>query len=201
MNVVTVYINGVEYKLKGNEDLEYLKEIAAHVDNRIRYILRSNDKLDTCSASILTAINSLDEMLKMEQEIEDLKKQLKEGEEKVTLKDKKIDEINKNLKLLQGYNDELLNRLENDKKEIAIKEKSEEVKMLKEQVLNLEKQAKETLRSLKDFKAINKELKFSLQSERYKVLDLNEKLLESNMLLAKEKSQRAPYLKKSIKKD
>lgn len=201
MNVVTVTINGVEYKLKGNENLEYLKEIADHVDNRVRYILRSNDKLDTCSASILTAINCVDEMLKMEMDIENLKKDIKEEEEKQALKDKEIRELNKNLKLLQGYNDELLNRLENDKKETELKEKNEEVKKLKEQVTTLEKQSKEAVKSLKDFKTINKELKFSLQSERYKVLDLNQKLMDSNILLAKEKSQRAPYLKPSMKKD
>lgn len=201
MNVVTVTINGVEYKLKGNEDIKYLKEIADHVDNRIRYILKSNEKLDTCSASVLTALNSMDEMMKMEIDIENYKKKIKEAEEKETLKDKEIKELNKNLKLLQGYNDELLNRLENDKKETEIKEKSEEIKKLKEQVSILEKQSKEALTTVKDYKAVNKELKFSLQSERYKVLDLDQKLMESNLLLAKERSEKAPYLKHSMKKD
>nr|WP_278001134.1 cell division protein ZapA [Clostridium botulinum] len=72
MNIITVKINGVEYNLKGEEQEDYLHKVARYVDKKIADILDNNPKLSTSSASILTAINAVDDGLKKEEQIENL---------------------------------------------------------------------------------------------------------------------------------
>ncbi|WP_027634259.1 cell division protein ZapA [Clostridium hydrogeniformans] len=75
MNKVTVEINGMEYNLKGEENREYLINVANYVDSKIKNLIDGNKKLSTASSAILTAMNSVDEMFKARDEAKEIKNQ------------------------------------------------------------------------------------------------------------------------------
>ena len=52
MNIVTINVNGVEYKLKGEESKEYLNSIAKEVDDKIKEMMALKmDKLEPTVSS------------------------------------------------------------------------------------------------------------------------------------------------------
>ena len=89
-NKVTVKIAGNEYVLCGNESPEYIQRIALMVDRKLRDITRKNHLLSTSMASVLTAVNMADELVKAkdaynksEFELKELKKKVQELREDV----------------------------------------------------------------------------------------------------------------------
>lgn len=173
MTVVTVKINEIEYNLKGEENEEYLHKVARYVDKKIKNIKENNPKLSTTSAGVLTAINAIDEMMKSEE------------------RNKKVQD--ENLKLKEEI-EKLKAKMSNTDSEKSQKE----IVKLNEELDIIQKTAKEYMQEIKTIKATNKELKFQLQTSKYKVLDLQNKLLENQIDLAKIKKQSEnPLLKKS----
>ncbi len=71
-----VKINGIEYILKGYETEEYIHKVAICVDKKMQQIIENNPKLSTSMVSVLTALNLADELIKLREEHEKLKKQL-----------------------------------------------------------------------------------------------------------------------------
>ncbi|WP_125152741.1 cell division protein ZapA [Clostridium rectalis] len=209
MNIVTVRINGVEYNLKGNEKEEYLHRVASYVDKKLKNIVDNNGKLSTSSAAILTAINAVDEMLKRDDEIQQLLSRMKELEQNEIQLLGDIQDFRKSISELQKNNEELKSKNErlsaenekvkstnedNDYQEI-IKKRDEEVeKIIKERDI-LQETCKKYLNENKLLKAERKEYKFQLQSSKYKVIDLQHRLIETQIELAKEKKQNNPMLK------
>lgn len=89
-NKVVVRIAGNEYVLCGTESPEYIQRIALLVDRRLQEITRKNHLLSTSMASVLTAINMADEMVKAqeaynrsESELKELKRKMQELREDV----------------------------------------------------------------------------------------------------------------------
>jgi len=89
-NKVTVRIAGNEYILCGDESPEYIQKIALMVDKKLRDITRKNHLLSTSMASILTAVNMADELVKMQEaydkseyELRELKKKIQELKEDI----------------------------------------------------------------------------------------------------------------------
>lgn len=168
MNKIKVNINGVEYALKGDEKGEYLKKIAAYVDKKLKNIMEANPMLSVTSAAVLTAINSADETFKMEEAYDEIENEFK------TLKQNE-----------KNYSNEismLKDTIESMKSEIeALKGKD---KGVSEKEINLTKE--------------NKELKFQLQTAKYKIIELENKFLDSQINLAKSKksSTNVPCTKK-----
>ncbi len=95
MNIITVKINGVEYNLKGDEQEDYLHKVARYVDKKIADILENNPKLSTSSASILTAINAVDDGLKKEEQIENLQLEIDKLKKIQHHQNLKVEEIKK----------------------------------------------------------------------------------------------------------
>ncbi len=62
---VRVRIFDKEYNLKANEDEEYLKTIAAYVDNKVRRIASSIPERAGEQISILACLNIADELYKL----------------------------------------------------------------------------------------------------------------------------------------
>jgi cell division protein ZapA len=62
---VRVRIFDKEYNLKANEDEEYLKTIAAYVDNKVRRIASSIPERENEQISILACLNIADELYKL----------------------------------------------------------------------------------------------------------------------------------------
>lgn len=219
MGSVTVRINGIDYNLKGKDDEEYLNYIANYVDEKVKEILSKNNKLSSVAATVLAAINISDELFKvnndyndllgnferlqkendaLKQRLEDLER--KEDEEKEecvsmlqvieALKLEKLAFEEKNLSLV-----EVLKSKNNEIEELKNVELNEEHEDLSEQITELEVAAKKLLEENNSLKSINKEIKFELQSSKYKVMDLEKKYIDSQIKLATEIKRREPYLK------
>lgn len=89
-NKVVVRIAGNEYVLCGTESPEYIQRIALLVDRKLQEITRKNHLLSTSMASVLTAINMADEMVKAQEacnrsefELKELKRKMQELREDV----------------------------------------------------------------------------------------------------------------------
>ncbi|EHN13754.1 cell division protein ZapA [Clostridium sporogenes] len=198
MNIITVKINGVEYNLKGEEQEDYLHKVARYVDKKIADILDNNPKLSTSSASILTAINAVDDGLKKEEQIENLQLEIDKLKKIQHHQNLKIEEIRKLLE--EEKNKKLEENLEVKVVDDSIKEDKEKLEKLQVQMELMEKTAKKYMEENNKVKIQNKELKFQLQSSKYKILDLEKKLMDSQLNLAKEKKKLNPLEIKGLKK-
>ncbi|PRR76831.1 Cell division protein ZapA [Clostridium liquoris] len=194
MNIVTVRINGVEYNLKGNEKEEYLHKVASYVDKKVKNIMDNNSKLSTSSTAILTAINAVDDMLKKEEEIQQLLDKIKNMEEKEKDFISELEKLNNRINELEGYNEVLKSNTQANKFEEALKEKEIEVETVKKERDMLQQTCKEHLEENNILKSKCKEFKFQVQSSKYKIMDLQHKLIETQVQLVKEKKRNNPML-------
>ncbi|GKU30047.1 cell division protein ZapA [Clostridium folliculivorans] len=219
MGSVTVRINGIDYNLKGKDDEEYLNYIANYVDEKVKEILSKNNKLSSVAATVLAAINISDELFKVNNDYNDLlgnfeslqkendklkqsledveRKEDEEKEEYVSMmqaiEDLKLEKLSleeKNSSLL-----EVLNSKNNELEELKNVQLDEGQEDLSEQITELESAAKKLLEENNSLKLVNREMKFELQSSKYKVMDLEKKYLDSQIKLATEIKKREPYLK------
>ena len=191
MNIITVRINGLEYNLKGEEKEEYLQKVAAYVDRKLKTIM---DRLNISSAAVLTAVNAVDDLFKCDivykdlcAEVEAFETREKEFRNQIELFKSQIDE-------LKQVNTELSEKIKNDKYGEILKAKEEEIAGLKKEMEELSETSERNLSDLNAYKAENKELKFQLQSSRYKIIDLQNKLVENQINLVKVKKMNNPLI-------
>ena len=78
---VKVEIFGKTYTLKGEADPEYVQEIAAFVDERMREVAGSSPSISASKVAILAAVNIADELFREQQ---------KRLEAMATLEDKSV---------------------------------------------------------------------------------------------------------------
>ncbi len=154
------------------------------------------------------AIEDYDEVKSMNDR---LKLNNSEFEKKNNEYKKSIEEYNKEIETLKVSNIELKQSEDTLKKLIIIKEneiseltnifeesnkeKSEIDISLKKQIESLEEEVKEQINIKETLKAKNKEIKFQLQNAKYRVLDLEKKLMDSQFDLALEKKDKNPLLR------
>lgn len=75
---VTVEIFGESYALKGDDEIESIKAVAALVDQKMRKISRYNARLATEKIAVLAALHIAEEYLRLEKDYLDLVDTLKE---------------------------------------------------------------------------------------------------------------------------
>lgn len=194
MNIVTVKINGSEYNLKGEEREEYLHKVASHVDKKIIEVLSKNKRLSISDASVLAAINIVDEKFKVDEYCAELMKQVEEVKKSERAFQTQIEDLKKHIKNLEEYNNELQNKLEGTKSGEYITEIENENKALKDEIEILKETAKKHLKDNNSLKSENKELKFQNQSSKYKIMDLQNRLIENQIDLVKIKKKENPLL-------
>lgn len=187
MNTVTVTINGVEYNLKGEENEEYLLQVASYVDRKLKGILDTNSKLGVASAAILTAINTTDEFIKINSKAEEIGKKYENSLQNEKRLNEQIESLNKQLRIIEELNSELQKKSKNRIDDSKIKEKDKEILKLKEEIKITEETAKQYIEENNVLKLENKELKTQAQTAKYKVIDLQNKLIESQIDLARAK--------------
>lgn len=187
MNTVTVTINGVEYNLKGEENEEYLLQVASYVDRKLKGILDTNSKLGVASAAILTAINTTDEFIKINSKAEEIEKKYENSLQNEKRLNEQIESLNKQLRIIEELNSELQKKSKNRIDDSKIKEKDKEILKLKEEIKITEETAKQYIEENNVLKLENKELKTQAQTAKYKVIDLQNKLIESQIDLARAK--------------
>lgn len=191
---VTVKINGSEYSLKGDEKEEYLHKVARYVDKKITDILNRNNKLSISDAAVLSAVNVADELFKCGEEIELMDKELEEAKKEEKRLLAQVEDLKRHIKNLEEYNVELQNKLENSLDSEYLKQFEEENKRLNEEIEILREKAKQYLNEKTSLKSENKELKFQVQSSKYKIMDLQNRLIENQIDLVKIKQQENPLL-------
>lgn len=202
MNTVTININGMDYNLKGRESAEYLQKLASYVDEKVKNIMSNNAKLSTTAAATLVALNIADELYKADEKIEvllDKNKSLEESMNEVKEKISAIENINNEANKLKEENLLLKKELENYYKEIEVLKNDEgnkeELNKLKEEFALKEEEIK-TLRKQKELlKRRNKDISFESQNLKYKVLDLEKKIVDVQVNLATEKRRTNSLLK------
>lgn len=64
-NRISVEINDQQYTLVGEEDPQHIRYVARLVDEKIREIGMKNAGLDTTRKAVLTAVNVMDEYVKL----------------------------------------------------------------------------------------------------------------------------------------
>lgn len=194
MNKVTVKINGSEYNLKGEEKEEYLHKVAGYVDKKIVDILNMNSRLSISDASVLAAANVVDEMFKSEYKNDILNKELEEAKKSEKSLQIQVEDLKKHIKNLEEYNIELQNKLESSKSGEYLRQFEEENKRLNEELEILKESAKQYLKEKNQLKSENKDLKFQVQSSKYKIMDLQNRLIENQIDLVKIKKKENPLL-------
>ena len=187
MNMVSVKINGVEYNLKGEEQIEYLNKVAKYADKKIKNIMDKNCMLNTSSAAVLSAINIVDDLFKSQTEYIKISDYANELENDNKQCEKQIKELKSQLKHLVLDNSELLQEIEESINKDVLLEKEEELEKIKNELNLMKEAAQKYVEKNNILKAENKELKFQLRSSNYKVMDLQNKLMESQINYAKEK--------------
>ncbi|GIO27767.1 cell division protein ZapA [Ornithinibacillus bavariensis] len=65
---VTVEIRNRSYKIVGEEDASHVRLVASLVDQKMREIQEMNPQLDTTSLAVLTAINAMNDYLKLKED-------------------------------------------------------------------------------------------------------------------------------------
>lgn len=59
--LVQVEIFGQPYRLRADEDAEYVESLAAYVDGRMREVARQTKAVDSLKVAVLTALNIADD--------------------------------------------------------------------------------------------------------------------------------------------
>ncbi|WP_033828241.1 cell division protein ZapA [Bacillus andreraoultii] len=75
-NRIPVEIYGQQYMIVGTEPAEHIRTVAQLVDQKMREIKGKNATLDTSQLAVLTAVNAVNEYVKMKEQLEELKRNL-----------------------------------------------------------------------------------------------------------------------------
>lgn len=78
---VTVNIFNHRYTIRGDEDANHVRLVATYVDQKMREIHSANQKLDTRELAVLTAVNVMNEYLKLKDENNELQRRVKRMKE------------------------------------------------------------------------------------------------------------------------
>lgn len=78
---ITVDIYGRTYTIIGDADKHHLRLVASMVDDKMKEIYQTNKSLDTTRLAVLTAVNTINDYLKLEADYETLLKKIAEKEE------------------------------------------------------------------------------------------------------------------------
>lgn len=77
-NKVYVRICGKDYTIVGFESEEYIQKVAFYLDKKMSETFKTNDKLSTSMAAVLTAINVTDDYFKNLEGLDNLRSQVHE---------------------------------------------------------------------------------------------------------------------------
>ena len=72
VNRVSVQINKREYTIVGTESKEHVELVAKLVNDKMSEIYEANKHLDTTKLAVLTAVNTMNDFLKLKADYEDL---------------------------------------------------------------------------------------------------------------------------------
>ena len=221
LNAENNYLNAEIEKLteSKNQEIERLtktkneeiKTLTESKNQEVEKLTESKNKLETKIKNLTEEINSKIEKEKFNEVLNKLQKTQKINimlsDENDDLKEKvenyniKINDYSsENSKLKENVNtlNESIKCKEaelEEFKELNAKQSLEEKVSLENKISSLEKDLKDALNKKELFKSRNREINFQLQNFKYKVLDLEKKLIDSQFKLAVEKREKNPLLR------
>lgn len=74
---ISVDIYGQTYKIVGAESSSHMRQVASIVDDKMREVSAHNPNLDSAKIAVLTAVNSVHDFLKLQEQVEQLEFELK----------------------------------------------------------------------------------------------------------------------------
>lgn len=80
-NKTTVEIYGQQYSILGAESSRHIRLIAALVDEKMREISSKNPSLDVHKLAVLTAVNAVNDYIKLKDQLERMQEDLKREKE------------------------------------------------------------------------------------------------------------------------
>ena len=194
-----------------NTKNEEIKTLTESKNQEVEKLTESKNKLETKIKNLTEEINSKIEKEKFNEVLNKLQKTQKINimlsDENDDLKEKvenyniKINDYSsENSKLKENVNtlNESIKCKEaelEEFKELNAKQSLEEKVSLENKISSLEKDLKDALNKKELFKSRNREINFQLQNFKYKVLDLEKKLIDSQFKLAVEKREKNPLLR------
>lgn len=93
MNKVDVYILGQKYTIKGEKSKEYVENLAAYIDEKLRKVYEQNPNQTPLRAAILGCFYIADELQELKEELENKKKELEEIKAQLKEYEIKTDEL------------------------------------------------------------------------------------------------------------
>lgn len=69
---ITVEINRRSYTIVGHEEPHHIRMVSSLVDQKMREIHEANPSLDTAKLAVLTAVNTMNEYIKLKDECTEL---------------------------------------------------------------------------------------------------------------------------------
>ncbi len=97
-NRLTVKIGDKDYTLVSEESREYMLEVADFVDRQMSAVLKQNSRLSTAMVAVLTALNSADEYCKMKRKEDEYIKTVIEYTDKIEALQQEMEELKKKIK-------------------------------------------------------------------------------------------------------
>jgi cell division protein ZapA len=76
-NRISVDIYGQQYIILGSESPSHIKFVASLVDDKMREISSKNPSLDVNKLAVLTAVNAVNDYIKIKDELEKLQEEIK----------------------------------------------------------------------------------------------------------------------------
>ncbi|KPL60874.1 cell division protein ZapA [Rossellomorea vietnamensis] len=76
-NRTTVDIYGQQYTIVGTESTSQIRYVCSKVDDKMREINSMNPSLDTSRLAVLTAVNAVNDYLKLQEKFEELERENK----------------------------------------------------------------------------------------------------------------------------
>lgn len=73
---IEVEIYGNQYVIVGTESASHIRHVASLVDEKMREIHSKNPSLDTKQLAVLTAINAVNDYVKIKEQLEQLEKEV-----------------------------------------------------------------------------------------------------------------------------
>ena len=84
MGSVEIHILGQKYTIKGDASEEYIKRLAAYVDEKLKEIHTANPNITPLKASIIASLNIADELHKIRDEHETAARNIEEKTDALT---------------------------------------------------------------------------------------------------------------------
>lgn len=182
---------------KLEEDLNLVKEKNSNLEMTIKNCteeINNRVAIQEYDEAILKLQNTQKINLILSDENDDLKEKISNFNNEVnsiSLENNELKSIEKDLReAIKFKNAELEEfKLLNEKQSV------EERTAMENRIVNLEKDLKNAINKKESFRLRNKEINFQLQNFKYKVLDLEKKLIDTQFNLAVEKKEKNPLLR------